>query len=587
MFERLRNWKTQRDGKGSYMTKRNVNYLVVNSMIACFFGLFNACGSDSGSDAVETPAVSEVNTSFELGKCTIEKQGTIVFVRQENVDYICTETGWIAQGNVSSDLSSDTPFMPSSSSEMVDSSRIDSSLFKNVSSSSFSSANRISSSSINKNETLYGTFIDKRDGKKYKYVTIKTQTWMAENLNYTDSIKSPVLSGGGSWCTNNKEEYCEIFGRFYPWDVAVDAEATGCKPGVDCSSKTIQGICPDGWHIPTYADIAMLYQNVGGTDFENTSRKDIVCGVLKSAYWWHEDNNGSDIYGFNLLPAGNSEMLSGSGGSVVTRNITGFGGFWSMDSSASYAYRVACSWHKYAQYGISVRFLGTELKNPYKGLNVRCVKDSVDYSPSTRDNEKNKQTAQKGTFTDERDGNKYKYVIIGSQTWMAENLRFYIEDTVSTYKLGYCSNNGTDSAYCNYLFAGAMDSINTLCGYGSPCKEGYSTRGNCPDGWRIPSVEDFKELIEYAGGSNIAGFLLRKRNIWDGNTVSGYNQVDYGGLDLYGFSAGSTLFVTSSELSDYYVQGFVVHSTTGDAYLERTSKSWTSQFAVRCIKESE
>lgn len=585
------------------MMKWNVNHLVLYPLLVSHLCLFNACGSDSGSDAIESPAVSEVNTSFELGKCTIEKQGTTVFVRQENVDYICTETGWIAQGNVSSDLSSDTPFMPYSSSE-----KVDSSLFKNVSSSSFSSLSRISSSSINKNETLYGTFIDKRDGKKYKYVTIKTQTWMAENLNYTDSIKSPVLSGGGSWCTNNKEEYCEIFGRFYPWDVAVDAEATGCKPGVDCSSKTIQGICPDGWHIPTYADIAMLYQNVGGTDFENTSRKEIVCGVLKSAYWWHEDNNGSDIYGFNLLPAGKSDMLSGSGGSVVTRNITGFGGFWSMDSSASYAYRVACSWHKYAQYGISVSFLGTELKNPYKGLNVRCVKDSVDYSPSTRNNEKNKYVVKKEIFTDERDGNKYKYVIIGSQTWMAENLRFdpgeatyhtsmvkydnqgcvlgcYIEDTVSTYKLGNCFNSGTDSAYCGYLFAGAMDSINTLCGYGSPCKEGYSTRGNCPDGWRIPSVEDFKKLIEYAGGSNIAGFLLRKRDIWDGNFVTGYNQVDYGGLDLYGFSAGSTLFVTSSEMSDYDVQGFVVHSTTGDAYLERTSKS--SGFAVRCIKGEE
>lgn len=81
------------------MMKWNVNHLVLYPLLVSHLCLFNACGSDSGSDAIESPAVSEVNTSFELGKCTIEKQGTTVFVRQENVDYICTETGWIAQGN--------------------------------------------------------------------------------------------------------------------------------------------------------------------------------------------------------------------------------------------------------------------------------------------------------------------------------------------------------------------------------------------------------------------------------------------------------------------------------------------------------
>lgn len=513
---------------------------------------FVACSSESGSDVVESPVISVVETSFELGKCTSEREGVMLYVLQEKVNYVCLNGMW-SKNEVG------LPEVPMESS---------SSLFEDenlvpISSSSLDNV-AISSSSIDKNQTLYGSFIDSRDGKTYNYVTIKNQTWMAENLNYADSIKSPILEGN-SWCYNKKEEYCNLFGRLYTRTAAIDSITSGCGYGVDCSLKIIQGICPVGWHIPTYDDFATLIRNIG---FKVGNQ--LPCSPLKSTYGWHDGKNGSNAYGFNLLPAGKGDKGYYPGAETFDK-ITDRVHFWGSDSSAFYMYVFGC-WT--SDYPLRNYISRTIRKMGFlEAYSVRCIKDFVDYSPSTRDKEKVNTIISNKTFTDDRDGEEYHFVSIGSQKWMTENLRFdpgdgvyYLNGNPQTYPL----SSGKDSSRV-YTFAGAMDSATTLCGRGRVCKIGFSRKGNCPKGWRVPSAEDFKTMISFAGGEDIAGFFLRR------------NEGEEYGFDLYGFSAkDNSAFITSSEINADSLFVFVIDSD--EARLKKKYKNG-SKWPLRCVAD--
>jgi len=152
----------------------------------------------------------------------------------------------------------------------------------------------------------YGSLTDERDGKTYKTVKIYKKWWMAENLDYADSVKTPSLKGK-SWCYANDLENCAKYGRLYTWAAAIDSvkfatdaeNPQDCGDGKSCKNilpDVVQGICPDGWHLPDYDEVSKLLPDVGGYNIAGT--------VLKSQSGWNENGNGKDVYGFNVLPAG-------------------------------------------------------------------------------------------------------------------------------------------------------------------------------------------------------------------------------------------------------------------------------------------
>ena len=145
----------------------------------------------------------------------------------------------------------------------------------------------------------YGSLMDDRDGQSYKIVKIGDQWWMAENLNYADSIATPSLSGK-SWCFNNEPDSCTKYGRLYTWAAAIDSVAVyddgdGVNCGFHAGSCTlpekVRGICPSGWHMPDTTEWNTLFDEVGG--------KGDAAALLRSLDWY-----GSDAYGFSVLPAG-------------------------------------------------------------------------------------------------------------------------------------------------------------------------------------------------------------------------------------------------------------------------------------------
>jgi uncharacterized protein (TIGR02145 family) len=201
---------------------------------------------------------------------------------------------------------------------------------------------------------------------------------MAQNLNYSDSVKTPSLKGK-NWCYNDIEEYCNVAGRLYTWAAAIDsvALATDEDNPLDCGfekkcnlSTKIQGICPNGWHLPDTADWNKLIIEVGKIR-DNTEFKDYWSGmVLKSQYSWSHWESSSvnyksyDSFGFSAISAG--------------RRYSEYGGF---DAKGSWAYILSST-----EYDSKIMYLLTLsniedfadlIKTLYKsgGYSVRCVKN--------------------------------------------------------------------------------------------------------------------------------------------------------------------------------------------------------------------
>ncbi len=150
----------------------------------------------------------------------------------------------------------------------------------------------------------YGTLVDNRDGQVYKTVKIGCQWWMAENLNYRYLQPTEELDSS-SFCYNDSMDYCAKYGRLYTWSAAMDSAGLFSNSGKGCGNNTfcnldsvvVQGVCPEGWHIPVDVEFDILAFAVGKY-FPNGGK------VLKSASDWGDNGNGSDAFGFSALPAG-------------------------------------------------------------------------------------------------------------------------------------------------------------------------------------------------------------------------------------------------------------------------------------------
>ncbi len=191
-------------------------------------------------------------------------------------------------------------------------------------------------------------FIDARDKQIYKKVTIGTQTWMAENLNFETD---------GSRCYNDSAKYCAKYGRYYTWADAMDSAAVfsdnakGCGYDVECTIKTpARGICPEGWHIPDSTEWRTLYSVMG---------KSSNAMQAKGFDGWPD---ATDAYGFTALPAG-GYMRS------AFYDVGGYARFWSATEFTEYDNYTADYWYLNA-IGATLSFADENFS-----LSVRCIKD--------------------------------------------------------------------------------------------------------------------------------------------------------------------------------------------------------------------
>ncbi|WP_157747938.1 FISUMP domain-containing protein [Fibrobacter succinogenes] len=115
-----------------------------------------------------------------------------------------------------------------------------------------------------------GTMTDARDGKVYNTVTYSfegsTYTWFAENLRYSDSLVQPVLEIDSAFFVKNQgrdgefEEYINSRDSSY-WETYAGYAVSDVIGGdsIVMDNGHFQGICPDGWHIPTRKEWSRVF----------------------------------------------------------------------------------------------------------------------------------------------------------------------------------------------------------------------------------------------------------------------------------------------------------------------------------------
>lgn len=237
------------------------------------------------------------------------------------------EPGAESSSSIEHGSSSSSEKAKSSSSKGEKNAEESSSSVKSESSENLSSSN---------NNGEYSSLIDERDGQEYKTVKIGDQWWMAENLNYYDTLNLSVKAK--SWCYNDSAYYCKKYGRLYTWAAAVDSVKLYRDKSIDCGygracvlSDTVYGICPLGWHLPNNMEWETLYSAVGG---QSTAAK-----ILRTTSGWLEGDNGTDSVGFSALPAGymTSYDCKGHVGSIGCFGSEGYSAnFWSATENSVY-----------------------------------------------------------------------------------------------------------------------------------------------------------------------------------------------------------------------------------------------------------
>ena len=173
---------------------------------------------------------------------------------------------------------------------------------------------------------------------------------------------------------------------------------------------------------------------------------------------------------------------------------------------------------------------------------------------------------------DSRDNQIYRVVIIGSQTWMAENLNYaYLQPTEELDSSSFCYDNLPEN--CEkygrlYLWSAVMDSAGIFsdegigCGCRKMCKS-ESKRGVCPDGWHVASLGEFLTLFATVG-DNLPS-KLKSRDIWPDNS----NTDDYGFSILPAGSGKTYSNISFSSLGTYFT--FWTSSSDGDNAEELSS----------------
>jgi len=192
-----------------------------------------------------------------------------------------------------------------------------------------------------------------------------------------------------------------------------------------------------------------------------------------------------------------------------------------------------------------------------------------------------------GSYTDPRDGNIYRTVIIGDQIWMTENLRYLpsvnrlatgSRRTPYFYVYNYDDTSVDEvKAYPNYSLYGVLYNWPAAC-------------ESCPPGWHLPSDAEWTQLADYLGGINVAGGKLKATTLWNSPNTGATNETGY--MALPGGKRSIGVFFGIGNLGQWwclseYSENNALNQSMHYNYnvLSNGNADKEMGFSVRCIKD--
>lgn len=353
---------------------------------------------------------------------------------------------------------------------------------------------------------------DSRDGHVYRTVDIGDQTWMAENLSYD-------MAGSECWAD---EDSCDVRGRFYEW-------------------KNAKNACPVGWHLPSTAEWYALFSAVGG--------QRVAGKALRNKTGWDGCDDCKDEYGFSAITTGIAYSTA-----II---FDGDADFWSFaENDSNHAYFM------FLKYNTNMaRIIDRDFS---MRSSIRCVKDGI---RKVVDSTSLPVKAEKGVesfITDSRDGQTYKTVKIGEQTWMAENLNYDVPN----------------KSYC-------YGKVPSNCAKYGRLYEGRVAMDACPAGFHLPSPSEWETLFNAVGGQFMAGSVLKSKKGWindeNGTDPFGFSAIPAGYGDRMDREEGKSANFWCSQVADdknfYYVK------LKYDGFNADMNYSENKAYSVRCVKD--
>lgn len=196
------------------------------------------------------------------------------------------------------------------------------------------------------------------DGNEYGSVFVGHDCWTNSNMKtttYTPAAAAIQTTGiTAHSMIYFAPEYPDTvynlatFGRLYTWYAAVGLKDSSSEVPPFYAEDLVQGICPDGWHIPTQANINNLMDRG-------------VVAIASDSLW--QIPTGDNATGFNALPAGYYNP-----GSHRFEDLRGDTHFWTSET-------VTATTSKHCSIEAGCHLLFSRVNNKYFGFSVRCVKD--------------------------------------------------------------------------------------------------------------------------------------------------------------------------------------------------------------------